>query len=237
MRDDGRIELGRLNLGWNDTRTEHLLARVKLRIGRRARVRRAVLASTALTSVACIAAFALRPSPSSNGASPAVSAVAPALIRLGDGSEIRVDPTGSEVRVVEEQPSRVRVEAIRGRAHYSVVPNPGRSFEVASGSVTVRVVGTEFQVERREDKTFVEVSRGKVEVVGTAAPVASSSRPARAGPSRARPNRSRSMRVCDLTTTRVRNLRRWPTVLASAATTSAARTPSSRGIPRWRATP
>ena len=60
MRDDGRIELGRLNLGWNDTRTERLLARVKLRIGRRARVRRAVLASTALTSVACVAAFALR---------------------------------------------------------------------------------------------------------------------------------------------------------------------------------
>ena len=165
MRDDGRIELGRLNLGWNDTRTERLLAHVKLRIGRRARVRRALLASTALTSVACIAAFALRPSPSSNAVSRAVSAVAPALIRLGDGSEIRVDPTASEVRVVEEQPWRVRVEAIRGRAHYSVVPNPGRSFEVASGSVTVRVVGTEFQVERREDKTFVEVSRGKVEVV------------------------------------------------------------------------
>ena len=41
MRDDGRIELGRLNLGWNDTRTERLLARVKLRIGRRARVRAA----------------------------------------------------------------------------------------------------------------------------------------------------------------------------------------------------
>ena len=40
MRDDGRIELGRLNLGWNDTRTERLLARVKLRVGRRARVRR-----------------------------------------------------------------------------------------------------------------------------------------------------------------------------------------------------
>jgi transmembrane sensor len=165
MRDDGRIELGRLNLGWNDTRTERLLARVKLRIGRRARGRRALLASAALTSVVCVAAFALRPSPSSNAVSPAVSAVAPALIRLGDGSEIRVDPTASEVRVVEEQPSRVRVEAIRGRAHYSVVPNPGRSFEVASGSVTVRVVGTEFQVERREDKTFVEVSRGKVEVV------------------------------------------------------------------------
>jgi transmembrane sensor len=154
-----------LNLGWNDTRAERLLARVKVRIGRRARVRRALLASAALTSLVCVAAFALRASPSSNGASRAASAAPPALIRLGDGSEIRVDPTASEVRVVEEQPSRVRIEALRGRAHYSVVPHPGRSFEVASGSVTVRVVGTEFQVERRENKTFVEVSRGKVEVV------------------------------------------------------------------------
>jgi transmembrane sensor len=165
MRGDGRIELEHLNLGWNDTRTEHLLARVKHRIDRRARVRRAVLASAALTSVACIAAFALRSSPSSNVAAPAIGAATPALIRLGEGSEIRVDPTASEVRVVEDLPSRVRVEAIRGGAHYSVIPNLGRSFEVASGSVTVRVVGTEFQVERREDKTFVAVSRGKVEVI------------------------------------------------------------------------
>jgi len=160
MRNDRRIELERLNLGWNDARTERLLARVKTRIGRRARVRRGLLASAALTSVVCIAAVALRSPPSSNGLTP-VAAATPGLIRLVEGSEIRVDPATSEVRVVEEQPSRVRVEAIRGRAHFSVVPNPGRSFEVGSGSVTVKVVGTEFLVERRADKTYVEISRGK----------------------------------------------------------------------------
>ena len=163
MRNDGHIELERLNLGWNDARTERLLARVKTRIGRRARVRRGLLASAALTSVVCIAAVALRSPPPSNGLAPTVAAT-PGLIRLGEGSEIRVDPATSEVRVLEEQPSRVRVEAIRGRAHFSVVPNPGRSFEVGSGSVTVKVVGTEFLVERRADKTYVEVSRGKVAV-------------------------------------------------------------------------
>ena len=163
MRNDRRIELERLNLGWNDARTERLLARVKTRIGRRARVRRGLLASAALTSVVCIAAVALRSPPSSNDLTP-VAAATPGLIRLVEGSEIRVDPAPSEVRVLEEQPSRVRVEAIRGRAHFSVVPNPGRSFEVGSGSVTVKVVGTEFLVERRADKTYVEVSRGKVAV-------------------------------------------------------------------------
>jgi len=163
MRNDRRIELERLNLGWNDARTERLLARVKTRIGRRARVRRGLLASAALTSVVCIAAVALRSPPSSNGLTP-VAAATPGLIRLVEGSEIRVDPATSEVRVLEEQPSRVRVEAIRGRAHFSVVPNPGRSFEVGSGSVTVKVVGTEFLVERRADRTYVEVSRGKVAV-------------------------------------------------------------------------
>ena len=68
------------------------------------------------------------------------------------------------MRVVEQGPSRVRVEAVRGPARYSVVPRPGRTFEVRSGSVIVRVVGTEFLVEPRGETSWVEVSRGKVEV-------------------------------------------------------------------------
>jgi len=65
---------------------------------------------------------------------------------------------------VEESESRVLVELVRGAARYSVVPNPARLFEVRSGSVIVRVVGTEFLVERRAERTWVEVTRGKVAV-------------------------------------------------------------------------
>jgi transmembrane sensor len=68
------------------------------------------------------------------------------------------------VRLVEEGPARVRVEALRGPARYSVVPNPDRTFEVRSGPVTVTVVGTEFVVEPRAEGAFVEVFRGKVRV-------------------------------------------------------------------------
>jgi transmembrane sensor len=86
------------------------------------------------------------------------------LIRLDEGSEIRADPATSEVRVVEQQSTHVLVEAVRGPARFSVVPNPARRFEVRSGAVTVRVVGTEFLVEPRGEATRVEVFRGKVEV-------------------------------------------------------------------------
>jgi tetratricopeptide (TPR) repeat protein len=56
------------------------------------------------------------------------------------------------------------LELARGSARYSVVPNPARTFEVHAGSVTVRVVGTEFRVERRGDSAWVQVFRGKVRV-------------------------------------------------------------------------
>jgi transmembrane sensor len=69
------------------------------------------------------------------------------------------------VRLVDEQPSRVRLEAVRGGARYSVVPRPARLFEVRAGAVTIAVVGTEFVVERRGgEQAWVAVSRGKVRV-------------------------------------------------------------------------
>jgi transmembrane sensor len=174
MKSPQRLELGDLELGWDDGRTERLLARVKTRLDRRARVRRAVLASAVLTSAVCGVLVSLRAPPPAGGlvsVAPRASAQHPApaplvlqLIRLDEGSEIRVDPGTSEVRVLEEQPSRVRIEAVRGSARYSVVPRAGRTFEVVAGAVTVGVVGTEFVVERRGEQTWVEVSRGRVRV-------------------------------------------------------------------------
>ena len=166
MRDDRRIEGGHLRLDWDDGRTERLLARVKTRVGRRARGRRAVLASAALTSAIGVAVLGARSLLAPHGAAPgqAPSGATAGLIRLDEGSEIRADPATSEVRVVEQQRTRVLVEAVRGPARFSVVPDPTRRFEVRSGSVTVRVVGTEFLVEPRGETTWVEVIRGKVEV-------------------------------------------------------------------------
>ena len=172
MRNDERVDLQHLALGWDGDRSERLLARVKTGIARRARVRRAVLACAVLAGASggALFLFVARPASTARTRAEVASAAGPSsrgatqLLRLGDGSTIRLEPGPSEVRVREEQPSRVRVEAVRGRARYAVAPNPSRAFEVRAGAVTVRVIGTEFEVERRDDRAFVAVSRGKVQV-------------------------------------------------------------------------
>jgi len=168
MSENQRLELRGLKLGWNDGRTERLLAGVQTRLHRRRRAWRALAVSATLGSLLCVAVVALR----SNRAVPNAPVAivieprpAPAnAISLREGSEITLDPATSEVSIVEESASRVRLDLLRGSARYSVVPNPERTFEVRSGSVTVTVVGTEFTLERRGESTWVDVSRGKVRV-------------------------------------------------------------------------
>jgi transmembrane sensor len=168
MSDKDRLELPRLKLGWEEGRTERLLASVHLRLDRRKRAWRAGIASAAIASMACVAVIAVRSSRvpmSVSSANDAPSQLAsPSTIYLRDGSQIEVTPPTSEIRVVEESASRVRVDVVRGTSRYSVVPNADRTFEVHSGSVTITVVGTEFVVEQRGETTWVEVVRGKVAV-------------------------------------------------------------------------
>lgn len=167
MSENQRLELRGLKVGWNDGRTERLFARVQTRLSQRKRAWRAALTSGTLVSLLCLVVLALRWNQASEGA-PAADAASrlgsPGAIRLRDGSEVQVDPKVSELRVVEEGAARVRLELVRGSARSSVVPNPARSFEVRAGSVTVRVVGTEFVLERRGEGAWVQVSRGKVRV-------------------------------------------------------------------------
>jgi transmembrane sensor len=85
-------------------------------------------------------------------------------MRLREGSTIQFAARASELHVAEDSASRVSIELVRGSARYSVVPNSARAFEVHAGPVTVSVVGTEFLVERRGERAWVEVTRGKVRV-------------------------------------------------------------------------
>jgi transmembrane sensor len=168
MSEKERLELPRLNLDWDERRTERLLASVHGHIDRRRRAFRAMMASATLVSIVCFVVIALRwnRTPTSVASSNNVPAqLAPRnAIHLADGSEMQVDPSTSEIRVVEQSASRVQVEVVRGTSRYAVVPNPARTFEVRSGAVTVTVVGTEFIVEQRGETTWVEVLRGKVRV-------------------------------------------------------------------------
>jgi transmembrane sensor len=162
-----RVELPRLKLGWDEGRTERLLASVHVRIERRKRAVRAAVAATTVLSMVIVAVVAIRGNraPVSTATTDAAHELAARdVLRLGDGSEITVDPAKSEIRVVEESLSRVRVDVVRGTSRYAVVSNPERTFEVRSGSVTITVVGTEFVVEQRGETTWVEVLHGKVRV-------------------------------------------------------------------------
>ena len=163
-----QLPVPRLKLDWEEGRTERLLAGVHARIDRRKRALRAAALATTLVSVVVVGVVASRGSRVPTASSSSVDAprelVSSGSIRFADGSEIKVEPPTSEVRVVEETTSHVGVEVIRGTSRYIVVPNPDRTFEVRCGSVTVTVIGTEFVMDRRGETTWVDVLRGKVRV-------------------------------------------------------------------------
>jgi transmembrane sensor len=168
MSEHQRVELRALKVEWSDGRTARLFATVQQRLDRRRVALRAALASAALLTVVAALVVTLRPRPTAFEAAPAARhaerVATSGTVRLSEGSEIRPSAADAEVRVVTETASRVLVEQVRGSARYWVRSNPARAFEVRSGSVTVKVVGTEFTVERRANDTRVEVLQGKVSV-------------------------------------------------------------------------
>ncbi|HEX9294379.1 MAG TPA: FecR domain-containing protein [Polyangiaceae bacterium] len=159
-------DLPKLRLNWDAQRTERLLGRVHARLDGRRRAWRVALAVGTLASAVAVI-VAVRWTHVRSSAPVSTDSAMQVLrnpITLREGSEIALGPAHSEVRVLEESPSRVRVDVVKGSGRYSVVPNAERTFEVRSGLVTVTVVGTEFVVEQRGEETWVEVSRGKVRV-------------------------------------------------------------------------
>ena len=73
---------------------------------------------------------------------------------------------GGAVRIVSWEPAKMTVEVVRGELRAAVQRAKGEDvFEVLSGDVTVRVLGTVFSVARRDDgATTVAVTRGRVGV-------------------------------------------------------------------------
>lgn len=80
------------------------------------------------------------------------------VVELNGDSVIETDFTGTERRV----------RLVRGEAHFFVMKNPARPFLVTAGQVTVRAVGTAFNVRRGDDQLEVLVTEGKVRLDGTA---------------------------------------------------------------------
>lgn len=83
-------------------------------------------------------------------------------VRLADGSTIDLN-AGSKLSVVLGAHER-RVTMSEGEAVFDVAHDAARPFLIAVGDRTVRVVGTRFDVRRRDGKLSVAVERGQVEV-------------------------------------------------------------------------
>ena len=84
-------------------------------------------------------------------------------IYLSDGSTVYID-TDSELSASITEDFRYIVLS-RGRAFFSVAPDPARPFVVIADNVAVRAVGTEFEVYKKEGgELAIAVSKGRVQV-------------------------------------------------------------------------
>lgn len=102
------------------------------------------------------------------GAKVEVSAAAPALFRMKDGSEARLAPSTSAVFHGRKDDARQVVEIARGGGTFKVAKAPD-SFRVDTPAGRVLVLGTEFTVDLRKQKKgppalAVSVVSGKVRV-------------------------------------------------------------------------
>lgn len=155
---------------WSAEQTEKLPQRVLAARRRRAVVRGVAAVSTAL---ALAAAFVLwRPSSANLPGNAAVLASASAAptapnqreFALRDGSRVSLLGMGSKVEVLEQTPRQVCTSLAAGSARFDVLHDESRVFEVESGDVKVRVLGTAFSLVREGEQTRVAVERGLVRV-------------------------------------------------------------------------
>ena len=85
-------------------------------------------------------------------------------LALGDGSRATLEP-GADVRIVDQNPSRVRIAQRRGAVTYRIERNLARTVEIEAADVIVSVIGTVFRVSVGEDgRVTVAVTEGRVRV-------------------------------------------------------------------------
>lgn len=135
---------------------------------RRQRTRRA----WSFVSLAAAAAVALMLTRGPEAPRPAAIARAPENVRvlastlaretLPDGSVVELN--GTSRIAVEFTPEVRHVRLVAGEAHFVVAKNPARPFLVSAAGVTVRAVGTAFNVRMAPEALEVLVTEGRVSV-------------------------------------------------------------------------
>jgi transmembrane sensor len=119
----------------------------------------------AAAAAVVLGVFLARPGNPSDATAMAIAPGQIALIErrtLEDGSVIELN-RGAELRVNFSAGER-HIELSRGEAHFKVAKDPKRPFTVRAGTVTVRAVGTAFNVQRRTASVDVVVTEGTVDV-------------------------------------------------------------------------
>ncbi|HKR88956.1 MAG TPA: FecR domain-containing protein, partial [Phenylobacterium sp.] len=83
-------------------------------------------------------------------------------LRLADGTQVHLN-AGSHIAVHVDRASR-RVQMADAEAVFDVAHDPRRPFLIRVGDQEVRVVGTQFNLRRRDRRVVLTVRRGVVEV-------------------------------------------------------------------------
>lgn len=84
------------------------------------------------------------------------------VLHLPDGSLVTLNTDSAVAAAFTPAERRIRLE--RGEAHFNVAKNPDRPFIVEAGGVSVRAVGTAFNVRLEDRAVEVLVTEGKVRV-------------------------------------------------------------------------
>lgn len=140
------------------------------RRGRRNGLKWVFPVSLALAAGVAVALIVLRPAPAGKNV-PVIAASAGYESRaLDDGTVVELNG-GAQIDVQFTAAER-RVRLVRGEAHFQVAKNPLRPFLVEAGGVTVRAVGTAFNVLLGSQAVDVLVTEGRVRVDPPAAAAA-----------------------------------------------------------------
>lgn len=157
---------------WNESRQNAALDGVFRRVKRRRRLQQSAAAATALAALAFFAWTQLPAKPASyTEQAPTAIPTAPKLVTSGrfefaDGSRAELLRDETRLFVEQDSESRVHTSLERGQAQFYVTKKADRWFEVTTEFASVRVVGTEFEVETdlAREQTRVRVNEGRVEV-------------------------------------------------------------------------
>jgi transmembrane sensor len=168
---DRRLSEGPLRVTslWSAEQTERLPQRLLQARRRRALARGVAGVSAALAVAAGLWLWSPKAADLSGPAPVASAATTPGErdFTLPDGSQVRLLGVGSKVEVLEQTAALVRTALGAGSARFDVRHDPARVFEVESGDVKVRVLGTAFSVALEGGLTRVAVERGAVRVQWT----------------------------------------------------------------------